>query len=254
MRIGGFQKVSFIDFPETIASVIFSQGCNWRCPWCHNPALVYPERFEKPIPDTTIYHYLSSRIGSIEGVVVSGGEPTLQHDLGQFLGKIRSMGFKTKLDTNGSRPDHLRQLLEAKLLDFVAMDIKSAPESYNRLCGVEVHLTNIRESIALIQQSGVSHEFRMTHVPHLHQKGDVERAGELVGSKESLKIQHYRPLKPVTINTSHDPAGLLSRSGNCRQNQGKGVRILYAHRYQISSSRGLILSRSNKVASVACSS
>lgn len=192
MHIGGFQKVSFIDFPETIASVVFTQGCNWRCPWCHNPRLVYPEKFEETIPEDTIFDYLASRTGYIEGVVVTGGEPTLHRDLGEFLDSVRTLGFKTKLDTNGSHPEHLQRLLEADRVDFVAMDIKSGPDSYNHLCGVEVDLSKIQKTIALIKQSNVPHEFRMTHVPHLHKDGDIEGARKLIGTDEVLRIQEFK--------------------------------------------------------------
>jgi len=191
VRIGGLQKVSFIDFPETIASVVFTQGCNWRCPWCHNPALVFPEKFQTPIPEATVFDFLRSRIGSIEGVVISGGEPTLHADLGEFLKKIKSIGFRTKLDTNGSNPEHLETLLQSGLLDFVAMDIKSSPETYDRLTGVTVDLEDIQKSIKLIQQSGILHEFRTTRVPHLHTEDDIVGIKKLAGISDPVRFQDF---------------------------------------------------------------
>lgn len=204
MRIGGFQKVSFIDFPETIASVVFTQGCNWRCPWCHNPRLVYADQFEDPIPEALILEYLKSRIGQVEGVVVSGGEPTLHTDLGEFMGNIRKLGLKTKLDTNGSHPEHLKTLLDANLLDYVAMDIKSAPESYNRLTGVKIDMTKIVRSINLIQQSNIAHEFRTTRVPHLHSKEDFVGIKKLIGELDCIRIQEFAK------------AGVSMSSANCK--------------------------------------
>ena len=189
MRVGGFQKLSFIDFPETIASVVFTQGCNWRCSWCHNPALVYPEQFESPIPEEEIFSYLISRKKYIEGVVVSGGEPTLQADLPDFLERVRALGFKTKLDTNGSRPDKLAELLDRRLLDYVAMDIKSAPETYSRLIGVSVDICLIEESVSRIKASGIPHQFRTTHIPHLHMDEDLVAVEKLAG--EPVLRQEY---------------------------------------------------------------
>ena len=191
MHIGGFQKVSFLDFPDTIASVVFTQGCNWRCPWCHNPNLVYPDQFEPSIPESEILSFLKNRTHSIEGVVVSGGEPTLHNDLADFFKSVRELGFKTKLDTNGSNPDHLQRLLSGSLIDFVAMDIKSAPETYSNLVGVPVNLEKIKASIQLIQSSGIAHEFRSTRIPHLHTSTDYEGIQQLIGASETITWQDY---------------------------------------------------------------
>jgi pyruvate formate lyase activating enzyme len=189
MQIGGFQKLSFIDFPETIASVVFTQGCNWRCPWCHNPGLVYPEQFDSPIPEEEIFSYLVSRKKYIEGVVVSGGEPTLQADLPDFLERVRELGFKTKLDTNGSRPSKLAELLDRQLLDFVAMDIKSAPETYSKLIGVSVDIRLVEESVHRIKSSGLPYQFRTTHIPHIHTEEDLTAVEKLAG--EPVLRQEY---------------------------------------------------------------
>ena len=167
MRIGGLQKFSLIDYPGLISAVIFTQGCNFRCPYCHNPQLVQPERFEKAIDTDQILAFLNLRKDKIEGITITGGEPTVQKDLLCFMEKVKEGPFKLKLDTNGSRPDVIQTLLDNKLLDFVAMDIKSSPHMYSTLCGVPVNLPAILESVDLILGSGIKYLFRTTVVPNL---------------------------------------------------------------------------------------
>ncbi len=167
MRIGGLQKFSLIDYPGLISAVIFTQGCNFRCPYCHNPELVLPDRFEAPIDPEDVFAFLDSRKGKIEGVVISGGEPTLQEDLLHCLKRIKERSFKVKLDTNGSRPDVVKHALDNHLLDFIAMDIKAPPDSYFALSGVEVNMHDIEKSIDLVLCSGIEHLFKTTVVPNL---------------------------------------------------------------------------------------
>ncbi|VAX27703.1 Ribonucleotide reductase of class III (anaerobic), activating protein, partial [hydrothermal vent metagenome] len=122
MTIGGLQKFSLIDYPGKISAIVFMQGCNFRCAYCHNRELVYPHLFKEPIPENAILSFLDSRKGLLNGVVVTGGEPLLQDDLGEFLGQVKAMGYRIKLDTNGSRPDRLEELLSKGLVDYMAMD------------------------------------------------------------------------------------------------------------------------------------
>ena len=131
MRIGGYVPCSLGDYPGRIAAVVFTQGCNWRCPWCHNPALVYPEQFTASLPEDDVFARLAARRARLDGVVVTGGEPTLQPDLPVFLGRVKALGFLVKLDTNGSRPRVVRELLAAGLVDFVAMDVKAPFARYD---------------------------------------------------------------------------------------------------------------------------
>ena len=167
MHIGGFQKFSLIDYPGQMSAVIFTQGCNFRCPWCHNPELVLPERFGASLNCEEILSFLDSRAGKLDGVTISGGEPTLQQNLIARLRELKSRPFRVKLDTNGSRPHVLKEALEEDLLDYVAMDIKAPLGSYSYLAGVEVDTAAIEQSIDLLVDSGVEHHFRTTAVPGL---------------------------------------------------------------------------------------
>jgi pyruvate formate lyase activating enzyme len=190
MNIGGFVPCSLSDFPGRVAAVVFTQGCNWRCPWCHNPALVYPDRFTPPLPEADILARLAARRGQLDGVVVSGGEPTLQPDLAEFLGRVRALGFATKLDTNGSRPDVVRSLLAAPLLDFVALDLKAPWTRYAAAAGGTVDAAAVGETLALLRASGVGHQLRTTRWPGLTADGEREIAAIAAGSPHVW--QEYR--------------------------------------------------------------
>jgi len=165
MRIGGYVPCSLGDYPGRIAAVVFTQGCNWRCPWCHNPALVYPEQFTASLPEDDVFARLAARRARLDGVVVTGGEPTLQPDLPVFLGRVKALGFLVKLDTNGSRPRVVRELLAAGLVDFVAMDVKAPWPRYAEAAGVPVAAETLAETIALVRGSGVEHQLRTTRRP-----------------------------------------------------------------------------------------
>lgn len=167
MRIGGMVPCSLSDFPGCIAAVVFTQGCNWRCPWCHNPALVYPEQFTPRWNEADVLARLSASRRKIDGVVVTGGEPTLQPDLAAFLNQVKSLGFETKLDTNGSCPQVVRALLEARLVDFVAMDLKAPWPRYADAAGMSVAIDALQETLALLRTSGVAHQLRTTRWPGL---------------------------------------------------------------------------------------
>ncbi|MGC9053845.1 MAG: anaerobic ribonucleoside-triphosphate reductase activating protein, partial [Candidatus Hydrogenedens sp.] len=125
MKIGGFQPFSLSDFPNCVSAIVFTQGCNFRCPFCHNPSLVLPELFLPPIPEEALIAFLNERKGKLDGVVITGGEPTIQSDLMKFVSEIKGLGYKVKLDTNGSNPEILKELIENNLLDYVAMDVKA---------------------------------------------------------------------------------------------------------------------------------
>lgn len=174
MRIGGLQKFSLIDYPGKTAAVIFTQGCHFRCPFCFNPTLVLPERFGPVLPEEEVLAFLRKRQGQLEGVVVSGGEPTIQEDLPEFFRKIHALGYPLKLDTNGSNPKMLQTLIESGRVDYIAMDIKAPLRKYNLLAGIDVDLREIQKSIDLIIHSGISHEFRTTVVPSLLSQEDLQ--------------------------------------------------------------------------------
>ena len=159
MRIGGLQKTSVLDFPDKLSAVVFTQGCNFLCPYCHNPDLVLYRR--EALASTEVIAFLAKRRKVLEGVVISGGEPTLHEGLFNFCAALKSLGYAVKLDTNGSRPEVLRQLLQADLLDYVAMDVKANPKQYpTTLCSQGVG-KEVPHSMALLEESRVPHEFRI---------------------------------------------------------------------------------------------
>lgn len=192
MRIGGFVPVSLNDFPGRIAAVVFTQGCNWRCPWCHNPALVDPERFTAPLDEGALLARLASRRGRLDGVVVSGGEPTLQPDLAGFFARVKALGFAAKLDTNGSRPQVVRALLDARLLDYVAMDLKAPWDRCGAAAGMAVDTASLQETIALLRAAGIDHELRTTRWPGLTAQDETGIAAIAAGSRHVW--QQFRPL------------------------------------------------------------
>lgn len=173
MRIGGLQKFTLSDFPGTPAAIIFTQGCNFRCPFCHNGGLL-PDRGDYEITEEALFDWLGEKHGKLEGVVISGGEPTLHDDLPDFLAEIRTRGYKVKLDTNGSRPDMLGHILEHNLVDFIAMDIKAPWHKYNLLCGTEVDCRAIQESVKIIAKSIIGHLFRTTFATPLLSQDDIQ--------------------------------------------------------------------------------
>lgn len=206
MKIAGLVKQSFIDYPDKMASVIFTQGCNFRCGYCHNPSLVLPELFgqNKIIDVDEVLRYLDSRRGWLEGVVVTGGEPTIHGDLPDFLRAIRNLGYCIKLDTNGTNPDMLERLLAEKLLDFMAMDIKSNPDanSYSQIIGKDATLImpNIWRSIKLIQNSGIGYQFRTTVIPNVHPIGIADDIIRFLEYDANFVRQEYRDGDTVAKN------------------------------------------------------
>ncbi len=193
MKIGGLVPFSLSDYPGRVAAVVFAQGCNFRCPFCHNGQLIPANVTDNNLlTEEAVWRLLDSRRGGLQGVVVSGGEPTLQATLPEFLHRIRVMGYAIKLDTNGSRPAVIRELLIDDLVDFVAMDIKAPLADYSRLAGVTVDVKAIRESIELIAQSGVQHEFRTTVVRALLSENDQRRIVEMVPRGSAHRFQPFR--------------------------------------------------------------
>lgn len=197
MLISGVQPFTLLDYPGAAAAIIFTAGCNFRCGYCHNPEFVLPEMLAKVkdsfIPEAAIFNFLETRRGLLEGVVVSGGEPTMHYDLVPFLKKIKALGFKVKLDTNGNRPAVVRQALDENLLDYIAMDYKTSVSAYGALVGPLAVAENITESVALIKNSGIEYEFRSTLIKDLHSDILLGRmARELAGAKR-LSLQQFRP-------------------------------------------------------------
>lgn len=193
MKIGGFQPFALSDFPGRVAAVIFVQGCNFQCPFCHNGPLIPPY---PPSGDLVslklVTEFLALRADKLDGVVISGGEPLLQPDLEEFLKELKYSGLDVKIDTNGSRPDVLGKLIGEGLVDYIAMDIKAPLELYARLAGVKVDEGKILQSIHLIAGSGVPHEFRTTNVESLLSTRDIEKIRSLIPDGSSYRIQKFR--------------------------------------------------------------
>ncbi|MDD5490055.1 MAG: anaerobic ribonucleoside-triphosphate reductase activating protein [Candidatus Moranbacteria bacterium] len=192
MILGGLQKLTLIDYPGHIAATVFTVGCNFRCPFCHNPELVERGTWnvERKIEED-FFKLLKERHGKLEGVCITGGEPTLQPDLSEFIRKIKSLGYKVKLDTNGARPDVLRQLYAQNLLDFVAMDIKNSLENYEKTANSKMDLERIKLSVDLIKNSGIDYEFRTTVVPGLHKENDFEKIGKWLSGAKKYVLQAF---------------------------------------------------------------
>ena len=193
MNISGLQKLTLLDFPGKLACTIFTTGCNFRCSFCHNASLVIPEAESDHMDEEEVLSFLKKREGVLDGVCITGGEPCLQNDLEVFVKKVRALGFAVKLDTNGSFPEKLSSLLENGLLDYVAMDIKTSRERYLEVCGIqnEKVLENIQESVEILKNSGVPHEFRSTTAKELQTEEDFKKIGEWLKGEENYFIQQY---------------------------------------------------------------
>lgn len=193
MKLGGLQKLTLIDYPGKIAATVFTVGCSFRCPFCHNPELVLPSYGTTgSVSEKEVIDFLKTRKGKLDGICITGGEPTIQNDLLEFVKKLKKLGFFVKLDSNGSRPDVIRKGFKEKLFDFVAMDIKSSPENYKKACGVDVDIERIKLSVDLIRNSGIDYEFRTTVVPGIHTYKDFDKIAKwLKGSKKYVLQKYY---------------------------------------------------------------
>ena len=199
MIIGGFQRFSLIDYPGKICAIIFTQGCNFRCPYCHNPELVNPKLFQEPIDEDDIFRFLEMRKGKLDAVEITGGEPTLQPDLIEFMRKIKAMGFLIKLDTNGTNPEVVEKIIKNKLVDYIAMDVKAPLEKYEKVVRAKVDKQKIKETISLIMNSHIDYEFRTTIIKNILTKEDIiDIAKTIKGSKLYVlqKFIHSKILDP----------------------------------------------------------
>ncbi len=197
MKLSAIQRFTMLDYPDKVACIAFTPGCNMRCGFCHNPEFVLPEKIAELqdafISSETFFNFLDQRRGLLEGVVVSGGEPTIWTDLPAFLAEIKKRGFLTKLDTNGHHPEMLQQLLEKKLVDYVAMDVKTSLAEYPKLVGKNVDPERIRKSIELLKQSGIAYEFRTTLIKELHSEVVLAEMKELLRGATQYYFQTFRP-------------------------------------------------------------
>ena len=193
MLISGLQKMTLLDFPGLVACTVFTGGCNFRCPFCHNAALVLPEQMDGGDRTAEALRFLETRRGLLEGVAVTGGEPLLQPDIADFLRRVREMGYQVKLDTNGSFPERLRSLVEEGLVDRVAMDIKNAPGLYARTTGLDrLDLAAVERSKDYLLEGHVAYEFRTTVVRGLHTAERLREAALWIGGAKEYYLQQYK--------------------------------------------------------------
>lgn len=193
MKLGGLQKLTLLDYPGLVACTVFTVGCNMRCPYCHNALLVNRIEEENTLDEGEFFAFLEKRQGVLDGVCITGGEPTLQQDLPEFIAKIKALGFKVKLDTNGSFPDKVKALLDSGNVDYVAMDIKNTLAKYPETVGVPGFDTSkILESIKIIMESGVDYEFRTTTVDPLHKPEDFADIAKLIEGSPKYFIQAFK--------------------------------------------------------------
>lgn len=192
MEFHGINKLTLLDYPGHLACTLFTGRCNLRCPFCHNAGLVLAPEAEPRIPTEDILQFLKKRSGTLEGVCVTGGEPTLQPDLRSFLRECKELGYLVKLDTNGTRPDVLEKALAAGLLDYIAMDIKNCPDRYAETAGLSgIRLSAFEDSIRLIRGSGLPYEFRTTVVRELHTREDLLAIGEWLKGSKTYVLQAF---------------------------------------------------------------
>lgn len=197
MVISGFQKLTLLDYPSKTACLIFTQGCNFRCPFCHNKDLLC-NGCDSKFSEEEIFEYLDKRKGLIDGVCITGGEPLLQKDIEKFIFKIKDKGFLVKLDTNGSNPKRLKKLLDLHLLDYIAMDIKNDFLTYDETSGVnKINIEKIKESIQIIENSNVEYEFRTTIVKQFHSLEKIESICKYLSPNARYYIQNYKDCDTV---------------------------------------------------------
>ncbi|MFH1656415.1 MAG: anaerobic ribonucleoside-triphosphate reductase activating protein [Candidatus Nealsonbacteria bacterium] len=209
MNIGGIQHLTLIDYPSKLATTVFLSSCNFRCGFCYSSELVLPEKIKNQpkISENDFFDFLEIRKELLEGVVICGGEPTVNEELPKFIQKIKDMGYVVKLDTNGSNPEMLKDLINKKMIDYVAMDIKGPLEKsesninskYEKIIGVKIDLDKIKNSIDIIKNSGIDYEFRTTIVPGIHTKKDIISIVKEISGAKKYYLQNFRPEKTIDL-------------------------------------------------------
>ncbi len=192
MKICGFQKMTLLDYPGKVACTVFAGGCNLRCPFCHNALLVTEVADTEEIDPDYIFDYLKKRQGILEGVALTGGEPLLYPDAGRFIEKVRALGYAVKLDTNGTRPEHLKELVNAGLVDYVAIDVKNSKEKYGMTVGIpDFSTADVEESIGFLLSGKVPYEFRTTVVREFHTPEDIGKIGQWIEGADRDFLQKF---------------------------------------------------------------
>jgi len=226
MQISGLVKTSLIDYPGKIAAVVFTQGCNFRCGFCHNPDLL--DRGKGRVDEDEFWNLLVARKGKLDGVVITGGEPLLQKDIYTFIDKIKKSGFLVKLDTNGSNPELLNCLIENKLIDYVAMDIKGPLAMYERISGY-LNTNVIQKSVSIIKMDKVDYEFRTTVLPYYHKIDDFEAVGKLLKDSKLFTLQNFRPEITYDSSLKNEGGFTLAELNQIRSIMEKYVKRVILH-------------------------
>ena len=226
MIIHGLNKTTLLDYPGHLAATVFFGGCNFRCPFCHNASLVLNPKAQPTIPEEEFFSFLSKRKNILEGVCITGGEPTLMPDLEDFIRKIKDYGLLVKLDTNGYRPEVLKDLVNKGIIDYVAMDIKSSPDNYNEACGALVDINRIKESVEFLKSGAVPYEFRTTIVKELHSKETIINIGQWLSGSENYFLQCYKDSGDIILEglSAHD-SGTLKEYRDILKTTIKNVEI-----------------------------
>lgn len=195
MKIGGIQKTSLLDYPELISAIIWTVGCNFRCPFCYNKDIVLGN--VQLIPEKEVFSFLEKRRGMLEGLVITGGEPLLQGDISDFCEKVKKISYLIKIDTNGMYPEKLKELIDKKLINYVAMDIKAPKNKYDKLTNVKINIKKIEESIKILQNSKIDYEFRTTFVPELLTKNDIIEIAKWLNGSKKFYLQQFKSNPPL---------------------------------------------------------
>lgn len=203
MMLSGLQRLTLLDYPGTVACTVFTHGCNFRCPFCHNASLVLPGASSEKLDEGILMDFLKKRVGVLEGVVFTGGEPLLHSDITELFKKVKDLGYKIKLDTNGSFPQLLERVVTEHLVDRVAMDIKSSPNEYGKAIGdVKIDISAIEYSKNLLMSCGIDYEFRTTAVKGLHTEKSIVELAKWISGAEEYYLQQFK-----------DSGGLISADG-----------------------------------------
>jgi len=222
MKIGGFQKTTLLDYPEHVSAIIWTVGCNFRCPFCYNIDLVKEK--SDLFSEKEILDFLEKRKNFLDALVISGGEPFLQNDLREFCRKVKKIGYKIKIDTNGTFPDKLKQLIDEKLVDYVSMDIKAPKEKYNQLSGVKTDIDKIEKSIKILQNSDIDYEFKTTVIPNYLDKEDIMNIANWIKGSKKFFLQQFKNDIPVI---SSDLEKLKPYSEEYLQNILKEIKLYF---------------------------
>ena len=195
IKLGGLQETSLLDYPGKICAIVWTVGCNFRCPFCYNLNMVYGDTDTVPVDH--VLSFLDDRVGKLDALSITGGEPLLHEDIGAFMKEVKDRGFLVKVDTNGTFPDRLEELFDAGLVDYVSMDVKAPFDKYDTLAGVHVDVEKIKRSIKLIMEKAPDYEFKTTMIPGLLEKEDVKRVGSLIQGAKRYYLQQFKTDVPV---------------------------------------------------------